>query len=256
DRARGARTLYVPVRPPAMRVEEADLDRYLDAAPEARHKLFAFPAQSNFSGAKHPLEWIGRAHAAGWDVLLDAAAFVPANRLDLARWKPDYVALSFYKMFGYPTGVGALIARLPALEKLRRPWFAGGTITVASVQADKHYLASGSAAFEDGTANYACIPAVDIGLSFVEVVGLDRIHGRVSALTGYLLGEMLALHHANGQPLVALYGPPDNERQGGTITFNVHAASGGIIDHKTIEERANVRRISLRTGCFCNPGSG
>jgi molybdenum cofactor sulfurtransferase len=29
-----------------------------------------------------------------------------------------------------------------------------------------------------------------------------------------------------------------------------------VIDHRTIEERANARRISLRTGCFCNPGAG
>ena len=44
-------------------------------------------------------------------MLLDAAAFVPTNRLDLGRWHPDFVALSFYKMFGYPTGVGCLLAR-------------------------------------------------------------------------------------------------------------------------------------------------
>ena len=92
--------------------------------------------------------------ARGWDVLLDAAAFVPTNRLDLGRWHPDFVVMSFYKMFGYPTGVGALLARHSALRRLRRPWFAGGTITVASVQADRHYLAPGGTGFEDGTANF------------------------------------------------------------------------------------------------------
>ena len=63
------------------------------------------------------------------------------------RQHPDFVVLSFYKIFGYPTGVGALLARPRALGKLRRPWFAGGTITVASVGADRYYLASGSPAF-------------------------------------------------------------------------------------------------------------
>ena len=61
---------------------------------------------------------------------------------------------SFYKLFGYPTGVGCLLARKTALAKLRRPWFSGGTITVASVQGDKHYLADGESAFEDGTLDY------------------------------------------------------------------------------------------------------
>ena len=78
------------------------------------------PAQSNFSGVQHPLEWTQQAHAHGWDVLLDAAAFVPTNRLDLGRWHPDFVALSVYKMFGWPTGVGCLLARREALAKSLR----------------------------------------------------------------------------------------------------------------------------------------
>ena len=32
------------------------------------------------------------AQAAGWDVLVDCAAFVPTNRLDLSEWQPDFVA--------------------------------------------------------------------------------------------------------------------------------------------------------------------
>jgi len=49
--------------------------------------------------------WLDRkAHEHGWDVLLDAAAFVPTNPLDLSQVKPDFVPVSFYKMFGYPTG--------------------------------------------------------------------------------------------------------------------------------------------------------
>ena len=98
---------------------------------------------------QHSLTWIEEAQERGWDVLLDSAAFAPTNRLDLGRWKPDFVPLSFYKMFGYPTGVGALIARRQALKKLRRPWFAGGTITIASVQGEGwHYLIDGEAGFE------------------------------------------------------------------------------------------------------------
>jgi len=67
-------------------------------------------------------------HAKGWDVLLDAEAFVPTNHLDLTAIQPDFVSVSFYKMFGYPAGVGALLVRRSALAKLKRPWFAGGTI--------------------------------------------------------------------------------------------------------------------------------
>jgi selenocysteine lyase/cysteine desulfurase len=255
-RARGARTTYVPVEPPEMWVDDRRLDRFLDRGESGGHRLFAYPAQSNFSGAQHPLEWIGRAQARGWDVLLDAAAFVPTNRLDLSRWHPDFVALSFYKMFGYPTGAGALIARKAALAKLHRPWFAGGTIAVASVQADRHALAPGAAAFEDGTPSYLTLPAVEIGLDFLERAGIETIHERVRCLTGWLLERLQDLRHGNGSPLLVLYGPRTAEGRGGTLAFNFRDARGRLIDHRQVEEAANRRRISLRTGCFCNPGAG
>jgi molybdenum cofactor sulfurtransferase len=256
DRARGARTTYVPMVPPELRVDDAVLERHLDGADRGRNNLFAFPAQSNFSGVQHPLTWIERAQSRGWNVLLDAAAFVPTNRLDLSRWRPDFVALSFYKMFGYPTGVGALIARLPALAKLHRPWFAGGTINVASVQADRFVRTPGAAGFEDGTLDFTSIPAIPLGLDLVECAGIERIHDRVGLLAGWLIDELIALRHGNGQPLVKLYGPASSERRGGTLAFNLYDARGQVIDHQLVERRASERRISIRTGCFCNPGAG
>ena len=129
-------------------------------------------------------------------MLLDAAAFAPSNPLDLGRFKPDFVPLSFYKIFGYPTGIGALLARREALEKLRRPWFAGGTITVASVQGDKYYLAEAPAAFEDGTLDYLNIPAVEIGLKHIQSIGYETIHERVRTLTGWLLDNLSEMKHS------------------------------------------------------------
>lgn len=255
-RARGAEVTYIPVVLPDMRLDEAQLECYLDLARPGGHNLFAFPAQSNFSGVQHSLKWIGRAQAKGWTVLLDAAAFAPTNCLDLSRWQPDFVPLSFYKMFGYPTGVGCLLARKSALVPLHRPWFAGGTITVASVQGDKYYLAPGEAAFEEGTLNYLNLPAIEIGLQHLQSIGLDAIHRRVCCLTGWLLDSLLALRHSNGQPLIRLYGPPTTDRRGGTITLNFFDAAGRAIDHRQIEQQANHVNISLRTGCFCNPGAG
>ena len=255
-RTKGAGFTYVPVVPPELRLDGAGLRRQLREESTARNKLFAYPAQSNMSGVQHSLEWIDVAHENGWDVLLDAAAFVPTNRLDLSRWKPDFVPISFYKIFGYPTGVGALIARREALEKLDRPWFAGGTITISSVQAGRHYLAEGEAAFEEGTPNYAALPAVQIGLDHINDVGLDMIHERVAALAGWLLRELAALRHAGGGPLVRIYGPTDMTDRGGTIALNFYDPEGKLVDHRDVEALANGHMISLRTGCFCNPGAG
>jgi selenocysteine lyase/cysteine desulfurase len=254
--ARGADVTYIPVMLPDMRLDSATLDLELARPSTNGYNLFAFPAQSNFSSVQHPLEWIEKAHAHGWDVLLDAAAYVPTSRLNLSQVHPDFVPISFYKMFGYPTGIGALIARKEALAKLHRPWFAGGTITVASVQGDKYYLADGAPAFEDGTLDYLGIPAVEIGLRHIQSIGYDVIKERVRTLTGWLLDNLTQMKHSTGEPLVHVYGPTNVDQRGGAVTVNFFNKDGQPIDHRFIEQEANKVNISLRTGCFCNPGAG
>ncbi|MFN8372951.1 MAG: hypothetical protein U0694_08745 [Anaerolineae bacterium] len=59
-----------------------------------------------------------------------------------------------------------LLARKTALAKLHRPWPAGGTISLASVQGDGYYLQEGAAGSEDGTINYPQHPpAVERGIT-------------------------------------------------------------------------------------------
>jgi selenocysteine lyase/cysteine desulfurase len=38
--------------------------------------------------------------------------------------------------------------------------------------------------------------------------------------------------------------------------MNFYDADGHFVDHELVERRAGEHRISLRTGCFCNPGDG
>ena len=222
--------------------------------------MFAFPAQSNFSGVQHPLTWIAQAQAAGYDVLLDAAAFAPTNRLDLSRWHPDYVSLSFYKIFGYPTGIGALLARKPALAKLRRPWYAGGTITFSSVRAEAapgegFYLTPGPAGFEDGTVDYLGIPAVGIGLDHISSVGIQTIHTRVMCLTGWLLetlGRPAAQQRLAPRPHLRprRHRPPRSHDRDELLRPRP-ACSSTRCGSSAGPTRAG---ISLRSGCHCNPG--
>ncbi len=255
-RSRGAETTYIPSVAPDLRVDENLFPRYLSETSGDHHNLFAFPAQSNFSGVQHPLEWIAEAQSHGWDVLLDAAAFVPSNRLDLSRWHPDFAALSFYKMFGWPTGVGCLIGRREALAKLERPWFSGGTIVAAFVGRQYHQDASGAAHFEDGTVNYLNIPAVEIGLRYLDRIGMDAIHVRVAALGTELLDGLSSLRHSDGSPATTIYGPRSSEQRGATIAFNFLHPDGRVVDERYVDRIAARHNVSLRTGCFCNPGAG
>ena len=254
--AKGAKLDYAPLELPDLNLNAKVLTDFLETSSASSCKLFAYPAQSNFSGVKHSLDWIAKAQENGWDVFLDAAAYVPTNPLDLSRYKPNYVGISFYKMFGYPTGLGCLLARKESLAKLERPWFAGGTITLASVQGQKHYLAEGAEGFEDGTVNYLNIPAISIGLAHIKEVGIETIQTHVGKLGSWLLEQMMSLKHSSGAPLIKLYGPCTMKNRGATFTMNFYDANDELIDHHLVEQRANAANISLRTGCFCNPGTG
>ena len=254
--AKGAVVEYTPMTLPDLRIDLDQLTARLDAADAAHPNLFAYPAQSNFSGVRHSLDLVKHAHDQGWHVLLDAAAFVPTNRLDLAQVKPDFAAVSFYKMFGYPTGVGCLLARTSSLARLQRPWYAGGTVNFATVQGRVRVLSPREAGFEDGTLNFLSVPAVEIGLRYLDRVDIDTIHRRVACLTEALLAALLDLRHGNGRHMVRIYGPTSATMRGGTVTFNCYDPDGHLIDYRRVEELANTHNISLRTGCFCNPGAG
>jgi len=256
-RSKGAEVTYMPMVLPELRFDATALSTELDRIQPGSYNLFAYPAQSNFTGVQHSLDWIDRAHAKGWDVLLDAAAFVPTNCLDLGLWKPDFVPISFYKMFGYPTGVGCLLARREALDKLRRPWFAGGTISITSVQGEGwHYLLPNEAGFEDGTVNFLNLPAVEIGLRHISRIGIGTIHERASSFTCWLLEQMTTIRHSDGERLVQIFGPTNMIDRGGTIAFTLCDLDGVLLDYRKVEALASQENISLRTGCFCNPGTG
>jgi selenocysteine lyase/cysteine desulfurase len=264
-RARGAVTRYIGLSPGDLKISDEDVAAALGRGAHSpgastgrrqQHGLFAYPAQSNFSGVQHPLAWVGRAQAAGYDVLLDAAAFVPTNRLDLSLVKPEFVAVSWYKMFGYPTGIGCLVARRDALGRLRRPWFSGGTIVGASVQGGWHRLVDDETAFEDGTLNFLGIPDIITGLAWISDIGIDLIHLRVGCLASWLLDRLAGLKHHNGAPVTRIYGPRDRRARGGTVALNFLDSRGAVVDERAVARDAAAARISLRTGCFCNPGAG
>jgi selenocysteine lyase/cysteine desulfurase len=159
-------------------------------------------------------------------------------------------------VFGYPTGIGTLLARREALGTLRRPWFSGGTIWAVSAQGDWYRLDAAPAAFEDGTVNFLLIPDIATGLRWIDRIGLDTIHLRVSCLTGWLLDQLGQLRHGNGRPVARIYGPVDGDRRGATVTFNFLDPAGNLVDERLVSRAAATAMISLRTGCFCNPGAG
>lgn len=216
--------------------------------------LFAIPAQSNFSGVRHPLDLVRTARERGWRVLLDAASYVPTSDLDLRVVPADFVTLSLYKIAGYPTGLGALIARKEALAGLRRPWFAGGTVQWVSVQHRRHRLFDGPEAFEDGTPSFLAAAAVAPALASVMAPSRERLARHLDCLTSQLLDGLAMLHHRSGRPMVVVHGPASMESRGATVAITLQDDAGAPVPYWEVEQAARNAGVAIRGGCFCNPG--
>lgn len=157
-------------------------------------------------------------------------------------------------MFGFPTGLGCLLIRKEKYPKLIKPWYAGGNVQLAAAKYPGHVLQEDHERFEDGTINYLQIPAIKTGLDFMNKVGMATIQDRIKALTLFLMEELQSLSHDNGQPLIKIYGSKNIKVKGGTLVMNFYNAKGEVIPFQEVEDAATAQKISIRTGCFCNPG--
>jgi selenocysteine lyase/cysteine desulfurase len=243
-RRRGARVERVPLDS-TLRVENVDALLTPAKAPS----LFAFPAQSNFSGVRHPLWWVRDAQKRGYRVLVDAAAYLPSSTLSLEDVPADFVALSYYKLFGYPTGVGALVARRDGLALLQRRYFGGGTVQFVSVQNQLVRLKAGAEGFEDGTPNFLGMRAVADGLRWLESLDIESVSSHVAGLTETFLDRLRTLGDR-----IRVYGPRDAQARGGIITFNV-VRDRAVVPYEVVEATARELGVAIRGGCFCNPGA-
>eukprot|EP00922_Rhytidocystis_sp_ex-Travisia-forbesii_P065422 GHVS01097216.1.p1 GENE.GHVS01097216.1~~GHVS01097216.1.p1 ORF type:complete len:831 (+),score=59.16 GHVS01097216.1:179-2671(+) len=222
--------------------------------------LFAFPAKDNFCGKLYPLEWVDRVHRVGlsdnceWRVLLDAAAYAPTHTLDMKKWPADYTAISFYKMIGYPTGLGVLLLKNNDATLFNKLYWGGGSVVAATC--DTRWCRkkdNPSLRFEDGTVSFLAIAGIKYGFNKLLEIGMDRISAHISALTVYMAVELDNLQHLIGSHVVERYG--DKKPTGGVIAFNILKPDGDYVNFGQVEMQSSEVGIHLRTGCFCNPGA-
>ncbi|XP_018567860.1 molybdenum cofactor sulfurase 3 isoform X2 [Anoplophora glabripennis] len=236
------------------------------------NSLFVFPAQCNFSGSKYPLSWIDKVKngalnsfikekSTNWYVVLDAASYISTNNLDLNKYKPDFVPISFYKMFGYPTGIGALLVKKTSENLLVKKYFGGGTIFMAL--SSKNVMVPRSSMqerFEDGTLPFLSILAIKHGFDTINRLNLnfDLISQHTFSLAQYVYRNLLLMHHSNGNPVVVLYHDTvfsNRDHQGGIVNFNLLRPNGDFIGYSEVSHMSNLHGIQIRTGCSCNPGA-
>ncbi|XP_007943868.1 molybdenum cofactor sulfurase [Orycteropus afer afer] len=259
----------IPVKPEDMRLAETQGAAACDPDSQPPH-LFCYPAQSNFSGTRYPLCWIERIKSGGmcpvnvpgkWFVLLDAASYVSTSPLDLSAHQADFVSISFYKIFGFPTGLGALLVNNRVAPLLRKTYFGGGTATVYLVGEDFYVpRQSVTERFEDGTISFLDVIALKHGFDALERLtgGMENIKQHTFTLVRYTYAALSSLQYPNGAPVVRIYSDSEfssPEVQGPIINFNVLDDQGNIIGYSQVDKMASLYNIQVRTGCFCNTGA-
>eukprot|EP01043_Picozoa_sp_COSAG02_P124921 COSAG02_NODE_62011_length_267_cov_0.607143_1_plen_89_part_11 len=79
-------------------------------------------------------------------------------------------------MFGYPTGLGALIVRRERSALLQRCYFGGGTVGAAIADGRFHVPRSDLAGrLVDGTVSFLAIAALPSGFKQLQRFGMDNI---------------------------------------------------------------------------------
>ncbi|KAJ2456274.1 hypothetical protein EV183_000201 [Coemansia sp. RSA 2336] len=248
-------------------IEFADIEQSTLPQKTKGTSLLAYPAQCNFSGEQFPLDvadTIAKQYAdsnhAPWWVLVDAAAYAASSPLQLSQYKvgPDFVALSMYKIFGAPTGLGALLIRRTSVPFLRsKVYFGGGTVAGLAFdeqwQVYRHAIES---RLEDGTVNFQDIISLHHALDAHKqnYQSMSQVTAHTQAITQYAVHRMRTLSHMNGQPICEIYGHT-GKKFGPTISFNIKDQDGRYVGYVEVERLAVMAGISLRSGRFCNPGA-
>ena len=228
--------------------------------------LFAYPAQSDMDGERLPLHWPSKIRGSSQHLqtytLLDATAFVATTPFDLSssNHSPDFVVLSFSKIFGYPN-LGALIVRkasvsvfdqgvcsdngpMKAVAGRTDPW-------TAYKQPHLH------ARLEGGTPPCASVLALACAIYTHRRLfgGLDRVSRHTMWLASVLYERLIALKHFNGVQACHIYKAPSSHignatHQGATLALSLRASKGTWLRCRCIEPLLlrhgfHVRIISL-----------
>ena len=199
--------------------------------------LVAISHVNNVLGTVQPVRQIAEVvKSYGGLILVDASQSASQMPVSLDELGADFLVCSGHKMLG-PSGVGALIGTLEALDRLT-PYMLGGGV-VESVSVDGHELRGGSAQFEAGTFPVESILGWASAITYLDALGIENIEAHSDSLTKRVVSRLREL------PAVTLHSA-DATRHG-IVPFSVknweaHAAA------RTLSQRF---QVCVRSGFHC-----
>ncbi len=205
--------------------------------------LVAIHHTTNTTGMRAPLEKIVKAaHDAGAMVLIDGAQGVPHSRVDFRKLGADFLAFSGHKMCG-PTGIGCLVGKKEAFEKLDT--FIVGGETVETVSLNEVKWKAAPKRFEAGIQNYAGAIGLAAACDYLAKAGMENIEKHEREMAGKLISAIQSI------PNSTIYGSTSAPRCA-LVSFNLK----GVPPHQAALMADSLSKIALRSGVFCaEPGA-
>ena len=147
--------------------------------------------------------------------MIDIAKASSTSPINLSRMDVDFVSLSFYKIFGLPTGLGALIVKRSSAKLLTLDsnlqsdtlYFGGGSVD--AILPDEKYLVprKGLSRFVSGTPHYRGIANLTFGFKVIqELGGMETISKHTKCLAYEFVRRLKLLQHRGGGSVIIFYG--------------------------------------------------
>ena len=201
-------------------------------------KFVSITHVSNVLGVINPVKEIAKlAHDHGALMVVDGAQSAPHMTIDVQDLDCDFFTLSGHKMAG-PTGIGVLYGKEALLNQMDPIEFGGEMIDFVYEQTATWTELPWK--FEAGTPNIADAIGLGAAVDYLTELGMANIHQHEQELIDYVMPK---LREIDG---LTIYGPKDNHRRGGVISFNID----GLHPHD-VATALDMEGVAVRAGHHC-----
>lgn len=230
----GAKVLVAPINPDG----SLDFDAYTQLLRENEVRFVAATHASNLTGDVYDVAQMAAcAHAQGALFVLDAAQTAGAIPLSQQEIGADVVCFTGHKSLFGPQGTGGLCV-LPSVDL--PPLLEGGSGTHTYDERHPRFMPE---ALEAGTVNAHGLAGLAAGVKFIQVEGVERIHGKV--------GKLL---HRFEEGLARLDGVSVLGGCGGIDRCGVAAITAQGVDPAQLGDAlAREYDVCIRAGAHCAP---
>ena len=217
-------------------------------------KVISLAHVTNVIGDVRPIKEISAlAHENNILLVVDGAQSVPHIPVDVKEIDIDFLAFSAHKMCG-PTGVGVLYGKYELLDKLKPTVVGGGMNSTFSSDLESEYN-SLPHRLEAGTPNIAGVIAFGKVISYLNNIGMDKIHKYELELKDYALSRLkenknIIIYNENAESGIIAINYKDVFAQDLAIYLNKYNICVRAGNHcaKILKEEINVKntcRISF-----------